>query len=91
MPFADSTFRNIGMYLSWSWTKANREGLVVVEIPPAVEAGLENILRGAKLDRWRPAVAWIVFHHGPRDFAGFFAQVFLVDDAVFANNERHNP
>ena len=43
-----------------------------------------------KLDRWFPPVARIVIRHSLGNRLGLIAQVFLVDDAVFANDEGHD-
>ncbi len=56
---------------------------------PDVRAGQEHVMRH-KLKCLTPAIAGVEFRHAFGDFSGLFTQVFLVDNAVFADDERHN-
>src|SRR4029077_10393910 len=44
----------------------------------------------SRLNRRRPAVARIVIPHGSSHFGCLFAQIFLVEHAVLANDTHHD-
>src|SRR5215469_1977874 len=44
-----------------------------------------------QLERWRPAVAGIVFSHRCRGRRGVFAEVLLINEPVGADDECHDP
>jgi hypothetical protein len=43
-----------------------------------------------RADHGAPAIAGVLFSHSHGDVGGLFAQIFLVDGAVFVDDEGHD-
>ena len=57
---------------------------------PPHSACTPPLSEGAKLSGRDPAITRVVFGDGGRSLQCLFAQVFLIDDSITADNERHD-